>query len=232
MKIKKSNKILLILVASYAMGFVLYAVDIRYFGIPIKKYPEMQETFIPINNVEINHITLEGVSQLDINLNDSRNGFLLKRANDSITMEDIKYTFSRDSLYISSKTIIPKYGRHINLKLNSSLKSITMNNSKIGSLSNFRQGSLTLKLGKSELKNLGSIPSHINFLNINAVNSFVTLQNFKIDSLSTRQNDSNLTIHREADWVRADLTMNSKLNLKDVTDLQYEKDSTSRIVMK
>jgi len=220
---KTSNKLLTLLVSLIFVFTTAGFIDIRIFGKHRSEDKTPKKTINqPIGTYK--YLKVENLSYLEIKPS-GYNHFSLTIYNDT-TEWGMTYEIVNDTLKIVGRDIVNKSYSYW-LYTQSNIEAILVKDSRV-ELSGLNFDQLDIDITNGEVNNYRNELT-VNNLSIRQLNSRAQLNNSKVDTLSIEMEGSYARFNQNLKSVTAKLSQESELSLKNLSDIQMQKDEKSRL---
>ena len=222
---KTSNKIFFALVATIFLITTAAFIDVRVFGVHRSKVKVVKKT----HNIELGnyrHLKLVNVPSLEIR--PSSKNHLNFIAYKDTTEFNIDHRIENDTLFLVG---VKKHYVHYSLYTQSIVESISSKDSKI-ELKGLKQASMNLKLDGGEVNcwsRDSTRVSRFENLKIDQINSRSYLRNIITDTLEIILTNSRANFVKGIKVVDAVANNKSNLELRNVSEVKFKKDKSSKV---
>lgn len=236
-KMKTSNKILTIFLGIVAFYFLVFALDLRLFGIhrDDRVIPELKSHVIPLKSFK--YIKLIDVTSLELSPASSDEYFIeIKHSSDTTqrgyvseaTLQSIEPIYSGDTIVLKgNKDLKPYFGNFI-ISIPASLQSISADHSHFR-MNGFKSDSLKMELDDSEIRGLYlSTISKLNVLARNKSKVFIN-DKYQIDTLNITLENSRANYYKPLKQLNGIVDKKSKLDVRHVDDIRVRKEKGSMV---
>jgi hypothetical protein len=224
---KTSNKLLITLISLIFIITSAIFLDIRVFGTHRSENNPVTKAFNKTIG-DYRYLVVEGVRYLEIRPSDG-NHISYTLYNDTTgTSVGMTYRIVNDTLIIADETTTG-FSNSYSLYTSSTIESILVKEAKV-ELSGLDYDHLSIEVINGEVENYRNA-SKVKNLSLSQRMSEVNLVNSEVDTLSLELVSSKARFNKKIEKITAALSVESELNVKNLSDINLKKDETSRLTI-